>query len=100
MEIKLIVILAAISIVTISCNKYTKNQTCTKDSHGVEHCMKKDEYDETEFEDEEPEFYEEDDEDAAAADGRQKNKDKSSKEKKRLTQWDPVKVSSIHRELL
>ena len=87
MDLKLLAILLVLSVITASCNKYTKNQTCTKDSTGSEHCMKKDEY-ETE-DDEEPVFYDEEEEG-------KKNVNESSEKKERLNQWDPVRVRKCY----
>lgn len=61
-----------------SCNKYTKDG-CSKDKNGNEQCKKRDEFEEDE-DDDEPVFYEIED---------------KLKERERLFQWDPVKVTTI-----
>ena len=63
----------------VSCNKYTKDQKCTKTSDGNDQCEKNDKYVEDE---DEPMFY---DEEEISEDTTEQNKEK-------LVQWDPVKV--------
>lgn len=73
-----LLLLLLTSLILVSCNKYTKDQKCTKDKDGNEQCEKKDEYEEDD--DEGPEFYEEEGE-----------IDKW-KGRERLFQWDPIRA--------
>lgn len=76
--IKLLILFLCV-IVLVSCNKYTNNEGCTKDESGNEQCLKKDEYDD-EDEDDEPVFYE---------------IEEKMKTREPLFQWDPVKVGHV-----
>ena len=75
---KSIKFLSLLMLLTLaSCNKYTKDR-CSKDKNGNEQCEKRDEFEEDE-DDDEPVFYEIED---------------KLKERERLFQWDPVKVTT------
>ena len=67
----------------VSCNKYTKDG-CSKDKNGNEQWEKKDEFEEDE-DDDEPVFYEIED---------------KLKERERLFQWDPVKVTPTKKTVM
>ena len=75
---KSIKFLSLLMLLTLaSCNKYTKDGR-SKDKNGNEQCEKRDEFEEDE-DDDEPVFYEIED---------------KLKERERLFQWDPVKVTT------